>query len=83
MSLSLIGFTAVQTCLNEIFTYFLKKLLMLARYSKYVTLKFEYLKNPQTYINNIMKLVTENEVKFIKKINIFDKQERLHFRHKM
>lgn len=56
---------------------------MLARYSKYVTLKFEYLKNPQTYIKNIMKLVTENEVKFIKKINIFDKQERLHFRHKM
>lgn len=46
---------------------------MLARYSKYVTLKFEYLKNPQTSINNIMKLVTENEVKFIKKINIFDK----------
>lgn len=56
---------------------------MLARYNKYVTVKFKYLKTPQTYLNNIMKLATEKEVKYIFFKNIFDKQERLHFRHKM
>lgn len=56
---------------------------MLARYNKYVTLKFKYLKNPQNYLNKIIKLATEKKVKFKFFLNIFDKQERLHFRHKM